>query len=260
MSELTDYVIRRSRRDPEFAEGLESGYATFKLGALLRQARERSGLTQEQVAERLATKKSAISRIERRAGDIRLSTLEAYASAIGWDLSLVLRPGEHGGRASSAHGATRRAPLMVRNRSMLRTESSRSELPTDQLHWANKRRRQGLSQRRQRELLIAQKGRCKLSGARMVFDLEERTPRRGGSGCHPLSPAVDHVAPGRDGGGRQLICYALNDLKGHLPQNCFEALQKTRPWIRLMKAWRAQAENDPSDREAFRQLLRPSAR
>lgn len=94
MSDLTLYTMQRAQHDPDFAEGLDTGYAAFKIGVLLRQARERAGLTQEEVAVRLDTKKSAISRIENRAGDIRLSTLERYATAIGWDLSLQLRPGE----------------------------------------------------------------------------------------------------------------------------------------------------------------------
>lgn len=92
MSDLTKYVHARTARDPEFADGLESGYTDFKVGALLRQAREKAGLTQEQVAERLSTKKSAISRIENSAGSMRLSTLERYARAIGWNLSLDLQP------------------------------------------------------------------------------------------------------------------------------------------------------------------------
>jgi ribosome-binding protein aMBF1 (putative translation factor) len=96
MSDFSAYVKRRAEQDPDFAEGLELGYDDLKIGVLLRQARERAGLTQEEVAQRLDTKKSAISRIENRAGDIRLSTLERYAKAIGWNLSLELRP--HGGR------------------------------------------------------------------------------------------------------------------------------------------------------------------
>jgi HTH-type transcriptional regulator / antitoxin HipB len=93
MSDLTKYARIRAARDAEFADGLESGYADFKVGALLRQAREKAGLTQEQVAERLETKKSAISRIENSAESIRFSTLERYARAIGWHLNLELRPG-----------------------------------------------------------------------------------------------------------------------------------------------------------------------
>jgi HTH-type transcriptional regulator/antitoxin HipB len=94
MSELKDYVLSRSERDPEFADGFESGYEEFKIGVLLRRAREREGLTQEEVARRLETKKSAISRIENHSGDIRLSTLERYARALGWNLSVELRPPE----------------------------------------------------------------------------------------------------------------------------------------------------------------------
>ena len=48
-----------------------------------KQAREDSGLTQEEIAERLNTKKSAISRIENHAEDIKLSTLEKFASVLG---------------------------------------------------------------------------------------------------------------------------------------------------------------------------------
>ena len=92
MSDVTRYARERAARDQEFADDLEEGYADFKVGSLLRQAREQAGLTQEEVAERLETKKSAISRIEYSAGSIRLSTLERFARAIGWRLSLELKP------------------------------------------------------------------------------------------------------------------------------------------------------------------------
>jgi HTH-type transcriptional regulator / antitoxin HipB len=50
---------------------------------MLRQAREAAGITQEERARRLKTKKTAISRIENHAGDIKRSTLERVASALG---------------------------------------------------------------------------------------------------------------------------------------------------------------------------------
>lgn len=92
MTEILEYIRRRAERDPAFADGYEAGYAAFRIGALLRQAREQSGLTQEALARRLGTQKSAISRIENHAGDIRLSTLERYAEALGKSLALELRP------------------------------------------------------------------------------------------------------------------------------------------------------------------------
>ncbi len=83
MSDLKKYVSGRRANDPEFDAGYEEGYQAFKIGALLKQAREDSGLTQEEIAARLKTKKSAISRIENHAEDIKLSTLEKFAMALG---------------------------------------------------------------------------------------------------------------------------------------------------------------------------------
>jgi len=55
----------------------------FKIGVMLKIAREESGFTQEQLAQKLKTKKSAISRIENHAEDIKLSTLDRFAQALG---------------------------------------------------------------------------------------------------------------------------------------------------------------------------------
>ena len=69
-------------------KSFDSGYEHFKIGVLLKQAREESGLTQEELALRLNTKKSAISRIENHAEDIKLSTLDKFAKALGKRLRL----------------------------------------------------------------------------------------------------------------------------------------------------------------------------
>lgn len=60
---------------------IETGYNEFKIGLLLKQARIEAGLTQEEIAKKLHTKKSAISRIENHAEDIKLSTLKKFAWA-----------------------------------------------------------------------------------------------------------------------------------------------------------------------------------
>ena len=90
MSDLERYVKKRKRRDPEFAEGFDVGYSNFKVGVLLRQAREKAGMTQDDIARRLRTKKSAISRIENHAEDIRLSTIQKYAKALGKNLTVEI--------------------------------------------------------------------------------------------------------------------------------------------------------------------------
>lgn len=88
MSDLKNYIATRKARDPEFAEGFDEGYEQFRIGAVLREARESAGLTQEELATRLNTKKTAISRIENHAEDIKLSTLERVAAALGKHLQV----------------------------------------------------------------------------------------------------------------------------------------------------------------------------
>jgi HTH-type transcriptional regulator / antitoxin HipB len=83
MSDLKKYIADRKKVDKEFSEGFDEGYEQFKIGIALRQARESAGLTQEALAIRLKTKKTAISRIENHAEDIKLSTLDRVAKALG---------------------------------------------------------------------------------------------------------------------------------------------------------------------------------
>ncbi|HQX54292.1 MAG TPA: helix-turn-helix transcriptional regulator [Pyrinomonadaceae bacterium] len=83
MSDLKKYIANRKKTDPEFADGYDEGYENFKIGVLLQLSREQAELTQDQVAKKMGTKKSAISRIENHAGDMRLSTLKKYANALG---------------------------------------------------------------------------------------------------------------------------------------------------------------------------------
>jgi len=96
MSEVKSYIQKRAERDTEFANNFEEGYADFKIGVILRQAREEAGLTQEELARRMRTKKSAISRIENHADDVRLSTLRRYAAAVGADLQIRLAQSQGG--------------------------------------------------------------------------------------------------------------------------------------------------------------------
>ena len=88
MDDLDKYIEKRKSKSPKFAQNYEKGYEQFKIGVLLKQARLDAGLTQEQLATKLQTGKSAISRIENHAEDIRLSTLVNYAQALGKSLKL----------------------------------------------------------------------------------------------------------------------------------------------------------------------------
>lgn len=88
MSDLKKYIDKRKLHDSEFNKDYESGYQEFKIGAILRLAREEAGLTQKQLAEKLNTKKTAISRMENHAEDIKISTLEKFAKALGKTLRI----------------------------------------------------------------------------------------------------------------------------------------------------------------------------
>lgn len=90
MSDLQKYIEDRKRRDPEFAREFDAGYEDFKIGVMLKEARLEADLTQEELAAILGTKKTAISRIENHAGDIKLSTLTRTARACGKRLIVSL--------------------------------------------------------------------------------------------------------------------------------------------------------------------------
>jgi transcriptional regulator, XRE family len=90
MSELEKYIEDRKKTDVEFARDFEIGYERFKIGALIKEMRLEHGMTQEQLAEKLETKKSVISRMENHSEDVRLSTLEKIASVFGRQLKISM--------------------------------------------------------------------------------------------------------------------------------------------------------------------------
>ena len=90
MDDLEKYIDKRKKKSKYLVENFEDRYETFKIGILLKKAREEAGLTQSEIAKKLKTKKSAISRIENHSEDIRLSTLKNYVEALGKKLQLVI--------------------------------------------------------------------------------------------------------------------------------------------------------------------------
>lgn len=83
MSDLKKYIEKRKKKDSDFSEGYDIGYSDFKIGLMLKELRLKHGYTQEQMADKLKTKKSVISRMENHAEDVRLSTLEKVAEVLG---------------------------------------------------------------------------------------------------------------------------------------------------------------------------------
>jgi predicted transcriptional regulator len=63
----------------------------------LASARRAAGLSQTVVAARMGTSQSVVARLESGAIDVRLSTLERYADAVGHGLEVRLRAREEDG-------------------------------------------------------------------------------------------------------------------------------------------------------------------
>ena len=70
---------------------LEDGFESFKIGALIHKARLEKGMTQEQLAEKVDTTKSYISKIENNIKEVRLSTLKKIIElGLGGNLELSI--------------------------------------------------------------------------------------------------------------------------------------------------------------------------
>jgi len=79
------------KRGTDTREQFQEEFESFKIGVLIQEARKNKNLTQQQLAEKVGTTKSYISRIENNASDIRLSTLmRIIREGLGGSLKLSL--------------------------------------------------------------------------------------------------------------------------------------------------------------------------
>lgn len=74
--------LERLMKDPEFKKEYDALEPWFRLQCKLIEAREKKRLTQAQLAKKLGTKQSAISRIERGDGNPTLGFLNRMADAL----------------------------------------------------------------------------------------------------------------------------------------------------------------------------------
>lgn len=72
-SEIKDNVY--GEKGTERRDELERDFEAFKIGLLLRQAREEKNMTQSQLAEKLEKKRTYISRVENNGSNLTLKTL-----------------------------------------------------------------------------------------------------------------------------------------------------------------------------------------
>jgi len=90
MSDLQKYITKRKKTDKAFAENYDEGFEEFKIGVMIRKARLKQGITQEELARKIHTTKSAISRIENHSEDIKLSTLSKVSRSLGMKLTVKI--------------------------------------------------------------------------------------------------------------------------------------------------------------------------
>lgn len=73
-------------------DALEAGFQNFKIGVMIHEARLAKGMTQEQLAEKVGTTKSYISKIENDIKEVRLSTLQKIVEiGFGGQLELNIK-------------------------------------------------------------------------------------------------------------------------------------------------------------------------
>lgn len=85
--------LAKARARKGFTEAYNGLELEYRVADQLLKARARAGLTQDAVAERMGTTKSAISRLEASGKHTpSLATLQRYAKAVGCDLQVKLVP------------------------------------------------------------------------------------------------------------------------------------------------------------------------
>jgi ribosome-binding protein aMBF1 (putative translation factor) len=91
MSDVDRVIRARAAKSPRFHAMVEKELAELRVGLIIKELRQKSGMTQEELARRLKTTKSAVSRLENRSGGARLETLEKIAQAFGKELVIEFR-------------------------------------------------------------------------------------------------------------------------------------------------------------------------
>lgn len=83
--------IKYGKRGTGTREKFQEEFEAFRIGVLIQEARKNKKMTQQELADKVGTTKSYISRKENNASDIRLSTLmRIIREGLGGSLKLSL--------------------------------------------------------------------------------------------------------------------------------------------------------------------------
>lgn len=89
---LEEITERRIKANAAFPELVEAALERRKLLRALASVREAAGVSQTAVAATMGTSQSAVARIESGEADVRMSTVERYAAAIGSRVTWTVAP------------------------------------------------------------------------------------------------------------------------------------------------------------------------
>lgn len=89
MTRITD-LHKEWLKDDEYKREYNKLEAEFNLAKVLIQAREKSGLSQSEIAKRMNTKQSVVARLESADGNPTIKTLSRYAEALGGHLEISI--------------------------------------------------------------------------------------------------------------------------------------------------------------------------
>lgn len=90
MSDVEKYIQKREAKNPYFRKELDEERRNLRIGMLIRELWLERGMTQEELAQKVRTTKSAISRLENHAENTTLATLERVAHALGKVVHIAL--------------------------------------------------------------------------------------------------------------------------------------------------------------------------
>ena len=88
MDDLERYVTERDARDQGFAALADAAERRQSFAREMAERRRDRGISQTQIAARMRTSPSIVSRLE-SGSDVKLSTLEKYVVALGYELVLA---------------------------------------------------------------------------------------------------------------------------------------------------------------------------
>jgi len=93
---LDEMVAERTARNPDFPELLDAARRRRELLRALAAERAERKISQTQLAAAMRTSQSTLARLETTAVDMKLSTVERYAHALGMSVQYHLLDAEQG--------------------------------------------------------------------------------------------------------------------------------------------------------------------